>query len=81
MLTDSNYNKILNYFDRQFWSGKTDETNWNYYGLILDWYFDNSVFSIDYLNIEDYFDVNGASLFLKQNFSLTNIQIFKVWND
>lgn len=68
MLTDSNYNKILNYFDRQFWSGKTDETNWNYYGLILDWYFDNSVFSIDYLNIEDYFDVNGGFSFSETKF-------------
>lgn len=63
MLSDSNYSKILNYFDRQFWSRKTDETNWNYDGIILDWYFDNSVFCIDYLDIADYFDNNGGFSF------------------
>lgn len=60
MLTDGNYGKILSYFDRQFWSGKTDETNWNYYGRILDWYFDNSVYCIDHLSVKDYFDANGS---------------------
>ena len=60
MLTDGNYGKILSYFDRQFWDGKTDETNWNYYGRILDWYFENSVYCIDYMNVEDYFDSNGG---------------------
>ena len=60
MLTDGNYGKILSYFDRQFWSGKTDETNWNYYGRILDWYFENSVYCIDHLGVEDYFDANGG---------------------
>lgn len=60
MLTDGNYGKILSYFDRQFWSGKTNETNWNYYGRILDWYFENSVYCIDHLGVEDYFDANGG---------------------
>ena len=60
MLSDGNYGKILSYFDRQFWSGKTDEENWNYYGRILDWYFENSVHCIDHLSIEDYFDANGG---------------------
>ena len=60
MLSDRNYGKILSYFDRQFWGGKTDETNWNYYGRILDWYFENSVYCIDHLDIEDYFDANGG---------------------
>lgn len=63
MLTDGNYGKILSYFDRQFWGGKTDETNWNYYGRILDWYFENSVYCIDYLNVEDYFDSNGGFVY------------------
>lgn len=63
MLSRKNYEKILNYFDRQFWSRKCDETGWNYYGLILDWYFENSVYCIDYLNIEDYFDNNGEFTF------------------
>ena len=63
MLSDSNYSKILNYFDRQFWSRKTDETNWNYDGIILDWYFDNSIFCVDYLDIADYFENNGGFSF------------------
>jgi serine/threonine protein kinase len=63
MLSNANYTKILNYFDRQFWGGKTDETNWHYYGIILDWYFDNSVFCIDYLDIADYLDSNGGFSF------------------
>ena len=63
MLSDNNYMKILNYFDRQFWRRKTDETNWNYDGIILDWYFENSVFSIDYLDVADYFDNNGGFKF------------------
>ena len=63
MLSDANYSKILNYFDRQFWSVKTDETNWQYNGIILDWYFESSVFCIDYLDIYDYFDSNGGFSF------------------
>lgn len=59
MLSQQNYMKILNYFDKHFWERKTDETNWSYYGLILDWYFDESVLSIDYINTEDFFDCNG----------------------
>lgn len=63
MMTDKNYNKILSFFDRQFWDRKTSETNWNYFGLILDWYFDNSVLSIDYVDIDDYFQENGGFIF------------------
>ena len=63
MLSKKNYKKILDYFDRQFWTGKSDETGWNYYGLILDWYFENSVYCIDYLDVEDYFDNNGEFSF------------------
>lgn len=63
MLSDSNYSKILSYFDRQFWGRKADETNWQYDGIILDWYFENSVFCIDYLDVNDYFDSNGGFVF------------------
>jgi len=68
MLSDQNYRKILNYFDRQFWEGKTTETNWNYYGLVLDWYFDNSVLSIDYLDITDFFECNGGFTFVDDKY-------------
>ncbi|MBD8591216.1 protein kinase family protein [Peribacillus simplex] len=63
MLTIQKYEKILSYFDQEFWDGKTTETNWNYYGLILDWYFESSVLSIDYLDIADYFQDNGGFKF------------------
>lgn len=68
MLTQENYKKILRYFDKQLWDGKTSETGWNYYGLILDYYFDNSVLSIDYLNIEDYFQDNGGFSYIEDKF-------------
>ena len=57
MLSDANFSKILNYFDRQFWTRKTDDTNWQYDGIILDWYFESSVYCIDYLDINDYLAV------------------------
>jgi eukaryotic-like serine/threonine-protein kinase len=68
MLSDQNYSKILNYFDRQFWEGKTTETNWNYYGLVLDRYFDNSVLSIEYLDITDFFECNGGFSFVDDKY-------------
>ncbi|MFJ2043977.1 protein kinase [Paenibacillus taichungensis] len=64
MLTEQNYIKILSYLDKHLWDGKTTQTNWNYYGLVLDWYFDNSVLSIDYLDINDFFDHNGGFMFV-----------------
>ena len=74
MLSEQNYTKILNHFDKHFWERKTDETNWSYYGLILDWYFDQSVLSIDYIDIEDFFDCNGGfsywdSTYLSEQYS------------
>jgi hypothetical protein len=60
MLSEQNYIKILDYFDKVFWERKTTETNWDYYGLVLDWYFEESVLSIDFLNVEDFFDHNGG---------------------
>ena len=68
MLSEQNYIKILKYFDKNFWEGKTTETNWNYYGLILDWYFDNSVLCLDYLDIGDFFDHNGSFEFVDDKY-------------
>ena len=48
--------KLLKYFDSILWDRKSTETGWNYNGLILDAYFDMSILSIDYLDIEDFFD-------------------------
>lgn len=53
------YVKLLKFFDDILWENKITETGWNYVGLTLDYYFNNSVFNIDYLNIEDYFSSNG----------------------
>lgn len=49
------YKKLLNYFNEALWDIKVTETNWNYHGLILDSFFDMSVLSIDYLDINDFF--------------------------
>lgn len=68
MLSDQNYIKILNYFDRKFWEGKITETNWSYYGLVLDWYFDSSVLSVDYLDIADFFECNGEFTFVDDQY-------------
>lgn len=57
------FEKILIFFDKKYWDRKWDETNWNYDGLILDSYFDNSVLSVDYLDINDYFESNGGFSF------------------
>lgn len=70
MLSEQNYIKILNYFDRHLWEGKKTDTNWNYFGLILDWYFDNSVLCIDYLDIVDFFDHNGGFGFVDDKYLL-----------
>lgn len=68
MMTDENYCKMLSYINKQFWDRKTNETGWNYVGLTLDWYFDNSVLCVDYLNIEDYFQDNGGFLYIEDKY-------------
>lgn len=68
MLTQRTFHKILSYLDKQYWSGKTDETNWNYYGLVFDWHFDNSILSIDCLDINDYFDLNGNFAYVETEY-------------
>lgn len=51
--------RLLQFLDKQLYGYKTTETGWNYLGLILDLFFDNSVLAIDFLNIEDYFADKG----------------------
>jgi len=48
--------RLCTYWDTQLWGDKVTDTNWYYSGLILDYFFDNSVLSLDYLDIEDYFN-------------------------
>lgn len=53
--------RLLEYLDEKFWDYKQTNTNFRYLGLTLDYYFENSVLSIDYLNIEDYFIQYGIT--------------------
>ena len=62
MLTDDAYIRLLEYFDSTLWDYNVTETNWNYHGIILDYYFENSVLNIDYLGIDDFFTDNGGFL-------------------
>lgn len=48
--------RLCTYWDTQLWGDKVTDNNWYYSGLILDYFFDNSVLSLDYLDIEDYFN-------------------------
>lgn len=63
MLNQDKYEQILNFFDKNFWDTKAENT-WYYEGIILDWYFDSSVLSIDFLNVEDFFYENGGFNFV-----------------
>lgn len=53
--------RLLQYLDKMLYGDKVTETGWNYSGLILDAFFENSVLSIDYLNVEDYFATIGIN--------------------
>lgn len=54
------FSKLLTYFDNVLIGNKTTDTGWNYTGIMLDYYFESSVLSFDYLDIFDYFDSNGT---------------------
>lgn len=55
------FSRLLEYLDEKFWDYKQTNTNFRYLGLTLDYYFENSVLGIDYLNIEDYFARYGIT--------------------
>lgn len=67
MLNQEKYEQILKYFDNSFWETKATESNWYYEGIVLDWYFDSSVLSIDFLNVEEFFYDNGGFQFVDNN--------------
>lgn len=70
MLTSEKCEKILDFLDHELWDRNTTETNWNYYGLILDWYFESSVLSVDFLDISDFLFENGGFNFFSDNILL-----------
>ncbi len=55
--------KLLEFLDSFLWDYKVTITNYRYHGIILDRYFDNSILSIDYLDLEDYMQTNGGFKF------------------
>ncbi|MFR8734813.1 MAG: protein kinase domain-containing protein [Clostridium perfringens] len=59
MLSNKNYTRILNLLDKYLWEYKVSETGFNYTGIILDYHFESSILSIDYIDIEDFFEENG----------------------
>lgn len=54
---EDKFKKALSFLDKYYFDYKTSDTGFHYLGLVFDEIFENSVFSIDYLNIEDYFEV------------------------
>ncbi len=54
-MSHDDFLRLLDFLDSKMFDYKTTETGWNYTGLIFDYLFENSVFSIDYLNVEDFF--------------------------
>ncbi len=84
MMKLNEFKKLLKYFDEALWTLKTSETTWKYNGLILDVYFENSVLSIDYLDIEDYFstddgfEYNETTLLLDQFLEVSEEKRLKV---
>lgn len=55
------FDKLLNYYDNQFTIEKVEidsqgSMGMHYDGLNFDEYFEDSIMSIDYLDIEDYFN-------------------------
>ncbi|TQS74287.1 protein kinase [Ornithinibacillus gellani] len=58
-MNHNEYIKLLKFFDDRLWDRKVTVTNYNYNGIILDYYFEMSILSVDYLDIYDYFSSEG----------------------
>lgn len=54
MFEEEKFLKLLNFLNKELYGDKVTDTNWNYSGLLLDEYFENSVLSIQYLDVGDY---------------------------
>lgn len=65
------FKNILDFFDRNLYGEKVSETGFRYTGLLIDDYFDNSVLSYDFLNLDYYLadaeglDFNEGGSFLE----------------
>lgn len=60
---------LLKFLNEKLWDDKITDTGYNYCGLILDYIFDDSIFCLDYLNIEDMIKSN-CGLDFKENYNL-----------
>lgn len=73
-MVDNKINQLLQYFDKIFLEERVEIDEWgnmgaHYIGLSLDSYLSDSIYDIDYLSIENYFDVE-AEVPYKENLSL-----------
>lgn len=69
---ESVINKLFEYYDSIFFEEKVEVDQQGYMGvhydgLNLDYYLENSIFSIDYLSIEDYFDTVAQVKYVERN--------------
>ena len=59
----SKLDEIIEYLDKNYTKEKVESINgslgMHYDGLIYDYYFEDSVYSADYLNTNEYFESNG----------------------
>lgn len=70
-MNQDSFMRLLQFIDNKLFDYKTSDTGWNYTGLIFDYIFDNSVFAIDYLNVDDYF-ADKAECNIKEDERLAN---------
>lgn len=64
-VVEDKINQLLEYYDKVFIEEKCEIDEWgkmgtHYMGLTLDLYFSESIYDIDYLSIENYFDVEAG---------------------
>lgn len=76
-MESDNFNRLLEFLDENFWGRKVGDTNYEYNGLTLDYYFEESVFNDEFINIDHYFNKNGNFTYndrqhLKDQYENTN---------
>ncbi|ELC8424884.1 protein kinase [Clostridium perfringens] len=59
MLSNKNYTKVLDLLDRYLWDYIVSETGFKYLGVALDYHFESSILSIDYMGVDHFFEENG----------------------
>ena len=81
-MIESKVDELLKFWDNIFMEERVEVDGRGYYGshymgLCLDEYFSNSIYDIDYLSIEDYFDAEaGVSYNERQGLYAQYINVF-----